>query len=277
MKRQAYLSTVLIILLFGVFQACGEDPASMGGAIPPELPQFEEISIDDSYFRKNGPAEPQSQQFESFVFAKQGILLISSELLSILELPKAMLIGAENIEPFLTSGIWAWEYGFIIPAELVEEENDITTEVRVTAQAGNPDNETVWSIFVSAEETPVGPLDRFNLANATLTNNGTTGILEFFNPEEPEISILDVAWNTPSEDEKTLNMLFRDEGEQNVGITEIIFSQNGTAYSFSVYDSFNETEVIITWNTLTGTGAINTPDGLFCWDEYLMNIACGSS
>lgn len=274
MKHQTYLPALIIVLIFAVFQACGEDPASMGGAIPPELPQFDQISIDDSYFLENEPADPQSQQYEAYMYARQGILSIASELPSVLDLPMIMLMEAAEVEPILTNGIWAWEYEYTIPAEIVEEEVDITTEVRVTAQAGNTEDETNWSIFVSAEDTPVGPLESFNLANATISNDGSTGTFELFNPEEPEVSDINVAWNISSEDEKTLTLLFRDDFDQNSGTTEIVFTQSGSSYSFSVTDSFSESVVIVSWNTLTGTGSISTPEGLSCWDENLMNTDC---
>lgn len=277
MKCQYSLLSHIFVLFasFVLLQTCSDSASTDEPGPSPEVPQLEAVSIDDSYFQENNPENPEDEEFTAYLISQEGITVTAQELLTILELPEAVFSAVSNAEVSEEDGVWTWEFMFTILGEMIDEEGDLDAETRVTAQPGDLNNETSWSVFFTIDESPYGPMDNFNAFNVTVNQDESEGTIELFDPENPDTRNVDLSWTMSSADEKSISINAIEEGENGDQLIEITYTESGPEFTLSFVESMDEaTQVLISWNTETGSGSIDTPDGLFCWDNTLRMTEC---
>jgi hypothetical protein len=270
-----------------LFQACGDDPASPEAGDPPEIPLLQGVDMNDSYFQENHPSDEDMQEdptpFEPYLTA-QGIAVSTSMVLEeSLQLPQLFLLVTSQREPVFQDGVWVWDFPFTVDGELIDEEEDFDVDVFVTANVNENANWVVWEFRFSGSDTPFGDVENFTIFSAETSLDNSSGELQFFSPENPDVPILDVEWDIAGVTEKDISLTIIASGDEEPNgetngepvILIIDYTEEENEFSLTFNDGSDEAPYVIEWNTQTLEGSI-TSDGVTCfWGEDLAMTECG--
>ncbi len=285
-KRDAIKLICICSVIAGLFlfQACGDDPAAPEVGDPPAIPLLQGVDMDVSYFQENSPPDEEMQEnpeaFEPYLTAQFIATATSMALEEALQLPQFFLLVTSQREPEFQDGVWVWDFPFTVDGELIDEEEDFDVDVFVTANVNENANRVVWEFQISGTGTPFGDLEDFTIFSAETSLDNSSGEIQFFSPENPDVPILDVEWDITATNEKdiSLTIIATDDEEPNgspqtilIGFTE----GDGNEFSLTFNDGSEEAPIVIEWNSDTLEGSI-TSEGVTCyWGEDLAVIECG--
>lgn len=270
-KTCLYVLTLGLLML--IVTGCGDDPVSGDEPeSPPEHPQFSQVSINDSFFRDNPVPDPNDQNYLVYSIAHEGIIEMAVEVESLLNFPLSVLEETAASEAVLDGDTWSWEFTFFIEAEHINQEEGFNAQSKVTAITQNMTGNTVWEIFFTAEDTPIGDLDQFMAFSISVNEDETDGTISFFDPRD--LAGGSISWTVPSATVKEIIFDVTEEEGEELNPLQINYNEDQPQFSILVTDDTDDTPVQISWNTDTGTGSIDSPDGTFCWDETLRNTEC---
>jgi hypothetical protein len=280
-EKKRFLYTLIVITGLFLIQACDTDPASPEIGDAPEIPLFQNVEIDNSYFQENSPSGEEMEQnpgaYDPFLTARNMVSILKDRFDETLELPRFFLLVTSTREAAFQDGNWVWNFPFTVDGELIDEEEDFDVDVFVTARVNENANTVNWEFLVSGTGTPFGDLDDFKIFEAETSLDNSAGELQFFSPDNPEIPVLDLEWDINSPTDKTFSAtLIVDDNEENnnsVSITIIGYFEEVPDFSLSFSDGSDST-IEVTWNTDTLSGSIATAEETCFWGEDLAETEC---
>lgn len=284
-KRDAIKLICIFSVIAGLFlfQACGDDPAAPEVGDAPEVPLLQGVDMDDSYFQENSPSDEQMQEnpeaFQPYLTAQNIAMAMSMVLEESLQLPQFFLLVTSQREPEFQDGVWVWDFPFTVDGELIDEEEDFDVEVFVTANVNENANRVVWEFQFSGTDTPFGDIEDFTIFSAETSLDNTSGELQFFSPDNPDVPILDVEWDIAGVTEKDISVTIIASGDEEANgspVTLLIdYTEDDNEFSLTFNDGSEEAPFVIEWNSETLEGSI-TSDGVTCfWGEDLAVTECG--
>jgi hypothetical protein len=289
MKRDGMRLFTVFSLVAGLLllQACGDDdPASPGADNPPDMPLLQGVEIDSGYFQQNNPADQDVQEnpeaYAPYLTAQQIVLGMDNVISDAVELPRFFLTVSNQREPEFVDGTWIWQFPFTVDGSLIDEEEDFTVDVYITADVDEVSNRVNWEFLFSGTGTPFGDIENFRLFEIMTNLDNTSGDLQFYSPENPNVPLLDVSWDIAAADEKTISVTMItevEEGDNDNGNGDIItlaidYSENGDEFSLVFNDGSQETPVDVNWNTGSLDGSITDPMQTCFWGSDLAVTEC---
>lgn len=244
-----------ILLLSFIIVSCGDDPASVEED-PPELPTFENISPDLTYFDQNiessSPAYTASVYASSFSYMSQLGTIYSS-----------YFAEADRDEAEYDDGTWTWEYNYSWAGE----------SVTIVLESEELENEIRWSMTwsYSGENENV---ENYTMVEGTMALDESYGSWKFndLDPETGEhFALMETTWEVESETSGQIETVIYD-GATAQGT--YLFEWDGAEHTIT-FSSQNEDETIVVyWNEETGNGYYQDSEGQKCWNSDFEEVAC---
>jgi hypothetical protein len=240
------------------------------------------VEIDSGYFQQNNPSDQDVQQnpeaYSPYLTAQQVVLGTGMALGEAVDLPRFFLTVSNQREPEFVDGTWVWQFDYTVDGALLDEEEDFTVDVYITADVNEASGIVNWEFLFSGSGTPFGDIENFRLFEIESSLDNTSGDLQFYSPENPDIPLLDIAWDIDGADEKTISTTViteDEEGENGDMITLMIdYTESGDDLQLVFNDGSQETPIEVNWNTETLEGSITNPMQTCFWGSDLTVTEC---
>ncbi|MEX0638963.1 MAG: hypothetical protein WD094_00775, partial [Balneolaceae bacterium] len=185
---QHYTTLILIAVssLF-LFQACEDDPLSEQPdeeTEQPDLPSFEAITVDGSYFETNQvPEDPENpEDFGPYSEAQAFVLGVSQGVEGALALPQTFLALSTGQEGEQQNNNWVWNFTGDYPDEGTGETVDFTATI--TASPGTQASLINWEFAIDATHPQYGPISDHVLMSGSVAEDNLTGSWSLFSPDD---------------------------------------------------------------------------------------------
>lgn len=256
-------TALLLILSFSVFQlSCSEDSSS-SDEMPPETPEIVGVEPDLSYF-ENGPAlgstTTENSNFSSAnVQATSGLLL-----LGITQVYNGFFTTASTEEANLNDGVWTWTYTYSFEGQ--------SAEIIINSEERN--GRYYWDMSWTYNDGEVSYEDYTILEGSVALDymDGEWTANDLSADTNTEIPALITQWEILSDTEEAVSVEVLSEGQTEITID---YTKTGVDY-LMVINAVDEDEVVIGWNTETGTGFYQQGGtaNRMCWDASYTNVTC---
>lgn len=257
MRIQQYLT--LFVLIAGLSLtaiSCSDDPSSTPDEEPPEMPTFENIQPELSYFEANistdSPAYIASVYASSFSAISQmgmGYTTFFAE--------------ANREEADFEGGTWVWEYSYNWEGE----------SVQIVLESEERANETYWSMTWDYDGSD-SSFEDYTMVEGTVAHDGLSGSWRFNTLDEQtgeHWPLLETTWNWQSETRGEIKTEFYEEGDLQATYT---FVQDGPEHTLTMVSESEDNDIVIYWNEDTGNGYFQEGEEQKCWDETFEEVEC---
>lgn len=251
----------IAVMLSLTAASCGDDPVSVNED-PPELPEFENVAADLSYFENNTPQNNDSNYAEAYYLG----LGIGS--LSMITQSYTGFFGmADSETASFEDGKWIWNYDYSY--------EDITVSITLIAEESA--NTINWEMLWSADDGQGNAFDNYRVVEGSIAKDGKSGSWTFndlntdTNEEEP---VFVTEWSSMGENTfQSQTTYLEDNGTETVWSYE----QDGNHYTVQFSDPDETNDITVFWDTETGTGYYQTgTDPKLCWDSSYQDVSCSS-
>lgn len=259
----SYLKTskllALILMLSLTIASCGDDPLS-DNEDPPELPKFNQMEPELSYFENNNAPSDTSNYF----FAKNYAIGMSN-VSSIGQVYLGFFSTLDKSDAKYDNGTWVWNYSYSYQGESI----DIT--LKAEDNGVNINWEMLWS-YEGEEES----FTDYKVFEGQVALDGTSGSWTFNSLE-----------TDTQEEQPVLVSNWTREGEEDVEISTDFYNSDGSqtdTYTFYreanefhvVYEGSNqENNITVFWDIEAETGYYEIgSEERHCWDSNQRNINC---
>ncbi len=261
----SYLKFTKLITLFLMLSlsitSCSDNPLSEEKD-PPELPQFNQIEPDLSYFEDNNAPSDTS----NFFYAKNYAIGMSN-VSAIGQIYLGFFSSLDKSDAEYDDGKWVWNYSYSYQGE--------TVDITLTAE----DNGVIifWEMLWSYEGEEQTFTD-YKVLEGQVATDGSSGSWTF-NSLDPDTQ----------EEEPVLVTNWTREDEEDVEIATDFYNSDGThtnTYTFYreanefhvVYEGSNqENNITVFWDIEAETGyyELGSDSGeRYCWDSNFENVNC---
>ncbi|MDZ7690632.1 MAG: hypothetical protein U5K69_05770 [Balneolaceae bacterium] len=232
------------------------------------VPSPQQFQPQTEYFDNNTSSKGQTVQAgEAYQNASLLVKGTVRPLFSTSQVYMSFLENGQQQDANYTDGEWVWSYS--------ASQSGQTAEIQLTAQTNQTSEDVSWALMLSTE-TPSGPdFDNYQFMTGTTSHNAEEGTWNIF-PYEPGSSpspIVTYEWANQEGESYQASYTISPPDETETFI--INYSKMEMEHSLSFRTQDGETEVVIAWNTDTGTGYINRAgEDRVCWDENLETVPC---
>lgn len=261
----SYLKTskILVLLLMTslTITSCGENPLS-NNEDPPELPTFDQIEPELSYFENSSAPSDTS----NFFLAKNYAIGMSS-ISSIGQIYSGFFSSLDKSDASYNDGTWVWNYSYSYQGESVD----------ITLKAEDDGARVFWEMLWSYEGDEQSFTD-YKVLEGQVAKDGSSGRWTF-NSLDPDTQ----------EEEPVLVTNWTREGEEDVEIATDFYNSDGSqtdTYTYYreanefhvVYEGSNqENNITVFWDIESETGYYelgSDSSERYCWDSNLENVSC---
>lgn len=253
MKSVKYLLS--FFLLSFVITSCGDDPASVDED-PPELPTFENISPDLTYFDQempsSSPAYTASAYAASFSYMSQLGTIYSS-----------YFAEANQEEADYQDGTWVWEYNYNWAGE----------SVTIVLESEERENEMYWSMTWSYSGSEQD-IDDYTMVEGTIALDESSGSWKFnsIDAETGEhYTVMETTWQMDSETAGQMETVMYDEGTPT---GTYLYEWDGAEHTMTFTSQSSDETIVVFWNEDTGTGYYQDGSEQKCWNADFEEVAC---
>lgn len=265
MREQLQKISVLLLIAGLIVTSCNDDPASLNGDEPPQLPPIESMEVDFSTFEDNQQAKAKANS--NFAQAALRALVMKAAIDFNLAIPRALLAAAAESEAeFNDEGEWVWSY--------THNAGEDTFEVRLVAT--RQDNDSVrWQFFVTNSMLEI---ENKLFFDGTTTADGSQGTWTYYNLSgEGNEPVSNIEWSVTGEEEVSLRLEVVSDRFNNEG-DFIEYSFDGTVKHAVYYNAGEDETTELQWNVGTKAGYLIAPNynngEQACWDENFEDISC---
>jgi len=243
--------------------SCGDDPVSTNED-PPELPEFQNVEADISYFQNNPPQNSNTNYSEAYgygvslgslTFVTQGYLGFFSQ--------------ANSDEVEFKNGQWIWEYSYSFEGQSVS--------IKLIAEESG--DFVDWQMLWSFDDGQGNSYTDYRLVEGSIAKDGTSGSWTFnsLNPDSGEEEPVFVStWSTSGDDNLEIQSEFYDGGSL---ISTFNYSKNDNEFMVSVSEVEAQNDIIVFWDDSAMTGYLQTESDSStrkCWDSNYEDVTCSS-
>lgn len=262
---------ITCFILLGAFlvTSCNDDPASLQGDNPPEIPPVESMTVDVSTFDNYQQNKEAFGKESNSNFSQAAIraFVIKSVVELNLAIPKALLAAASESEAeFNDEGEWVWSY--------TKNAGNETYEVRLVASQEN-ENEINWQFFVTNSALDINDKLFFSGTTNADGSQGTWTYYSLMSDNEEPVSVTD--WTVTEDGNVDLRLEVVSDRFNNQG-DYIEYSFDGTVKNVVYYDAGDDAITELQWNIETNAGYIIAPNynngDKACWDENFEDTSC---
>ncbi|MTI88364.1 MAG: hypothetical protein FH748_10380 [Balneolaceae bacterium] len=253
---------VVVMALSLVTVSCGDDPASGEDQDPPEIPSFEQIAPNLSYF-DNNPGKMATT--DNFYEAKGYAFGLASATMTT-QLYQGFFTSAEQSEATFSNGQWVWEYTYSYEGASVS--------IKLTAQENN--SEVSWAMYWSYNDGQGNSFEDYKMIEGKNALDGSSGSWTFnsLNPDtQTEEKFLVTTWVKTSETEIEITTDFYTDD----GIQQYVYTQNGAEHTITYDAADASNDIIIYWNTDTQSGYYQVgsdSSNRLCWNSNFQDTSC---
>lgn len=258
MKIYKYSTKLLIIcglLMFTILQGCSDDPASADPDDAPMVPEATPAEVDISIFAgANAPFEPEYEAFNNASVYAQGA---NATLMGNTMMGESFLSFTEvSDDPTYSNGEWEWVFTQSFEGEFIT--------VRTIAREVS--NGTEWEIWISGDFDGE-EVEEYLFMSGFNSHDGMSGNWSFYFEEDDTSASLTYEWDITSETEYELSA-YSDYLEYSM-----VYERSGADNTLEItYDAADN--VLIYWNSDTGTGYIIENGVQTCWNSSFQETSC---
>lgn len=264
MKISKLLLVLIAISL--LLTACGgDDPASSNDPDPPELPSFQNVEADVSYFEQS----PSKSANDNYNNAK-GYALSLASISAYSNVYAGLFNTASNQEADYNNGQWTWEYN-----------NSVEGQSATIQLVGQEVDDTMnWAMFISYDDGEGNSVQDYKIVEGQIATDGTSGSWTFNDLDaesNTEFPVLETTWERSSETNVVINMDFYDESQGQMH--NYRYTREGSVYDMTFTGSSQSNNIYVHWETDVGTGYYQIGDDQserLCWDDSLADVSCSS-
>lgn len=258
------IQSLLILMSLSIallVSGCSDDNSS--GATPddpPEIPEAAPAEVDVSYF--NDADVGFEEEYETFTSAKLYAAAGSGHLTSRLVFGESYFNMSAQTDADFDDGWWVWTYNY------QGEDGSLNLKTQSREVSGRYE----WQVYISGSAFDEEGLDEFLFLDGYTTLDESNGEWNMYLPDESGVSTayFNYEWNITSETEYELNSIIYLDDEDEYTIN---YERNG-AENLMNYNGFDDSDIIIFWNTDTGMGWLEEDGDRQCWDQSYQQTAC---
>lgn len=258
---KALITLLAVLCTTFLIYGCSDDSSTdVDLSDAPEVPEALPVEMNNSVFTNN------SVNGESYTtFNEAGAITVTAEaqVTGFSALGQSMFMFTDSQEPTFDDGVWEWTFTF---SEGGGE------EFRVVTTAEELSGGTEWNVSLSGNFEGES-VDNFTFISGFYSNDNQTGNWQYFSPENPDIPVLEYAWNNVDQANSSFDAIIRDLDTGSESTIDYIRDGDDNTL---VYDGFDSSvDVIIYWDLATGSGYIERDGNRRCWNDSFEETDCG--
>lgn len=268
MNYTSILKKFALCIIIITFIGCSDSTTNTEPPEAPVLPSPQQFQPETEYFDNNTSSKDRTLQAgEAYEAASLLVKGTVRPLFSTSQVYTSFLDNAQQQDATYTDGAWIWSYSATKFGQ--------TAEIELTAESNQDSEDVSWSLILSTESTSGPDFDNYQFMTGTTSQSGDEGTWNIF-PYEPGSSsspIITHQWT--NQEGESFQASYTISPPDQTKTFEIDYSKDEAVHTLSLISSDGATDVVISWNTDSGTGYIDRAgEDRTCWNENLETVPC---
>ena len=253
------------LIIFGLV-ACSDNATDTDTPEPPEIPELQQYQPETGYF-DSSTQKMSVQAGTGYNAAAQIVQGTVEPMFSTAGVYLPFFSQAQNSEPIYNDGVWEWTYTY--------NQFGQTAEIRLTAETNESTGSVNWSLYLSTSSSDGMNFDDYQFMTGSTALDGSGGSWNIY-PYEPggaDDPVITFDWTRQDEDNYTASYAINTSGTSTT--FNITYTEEGPEHTLEVVSADGEHDLVIYWNTDTGTGYIDQAGSdRICWNSNYENVPC---